>query len=399
MLQEYAESIVQLDPHTATALASHPVANVRVAPHPQGWAVTPSSTVGVFTAGDRDVLIRPKIPMANVFNLLDVGTTSLRWLEDTFDYGTDDNLLVALIRMFRRGLDAAVAQGVRHDYLEQSERLMALRGRVDMRTLVRQPGLVSTIPCRFDEYTADIELNRLLLAALLKSVRVAHVPDADRMQLRRHLGRFEGVSAAAADPSWVDSWQPSRLEQHYEFAVRTAALLLRGQSPADRVGSNTLGQFVVDMNELVERFIIERIRRSLPRSLIASPQHQMHLDTVGKQPVRPDLVISDAGGPLLVLDVKYKAVESIDSVATSDLYQLHTYAQLLGLRRAVILSCVASDDYAPSPQSLTVRNTDIEIELWPIDLRGLPEDLDRDIEIVVDRIDGADRSRTLRYVG
>lgn len=399
VLREHAQSIIELDTETATALANHPLAHVSVAPHPEGWAVKPGSVVGAFSVNERGLLIRPKIPMANVFNLLEVGSSSLRWLDSSFDYGTDDNLLVALVRMFRRGLDAAIAHGVRHDYLEQGDRLISLRGRIDMPTLVRRPGLVSPIPCRFDEYTPDIELNRVLVAALLVSLRIPHVPDADRMQLRRHLGRFEGVSALTADLSWVDSWQPSRLEQHYESAVRTAALLLRGRSPADRSGSHTLGQFLVDMNELVETFITERIRRGLPGGLTASAQHQLILDTAQSRVVRPDLVISDADGPMLVLDVKYKALESITSVSTDDLYQLHTYAQLLDLKRAVILSCVATDDELPAPESLTVSKTGIEVELWPIDLQGSAKDLNGQIDLVIERICAVDRLSSICPAG
>lgn len=386
VLREHSESVIDVDMETARALARHPSSQIAVTPNPDGWVVKPSSIVGVISVNGHDVLIRPKIDIANVMYLLDVNTKALAWREETFDYGTDDNILVALVRLFRRGLDAAVSHGIRHDYVEQSDRLIALRGRIDLGELVRRPGLPSPIPCRYDEYTADIELNRLLLVAIMVALRQRHVPDADRFGLRRHLARFEAVTPMVVDPSWVDSWEPTRLQQHYEPAVRAAALLVRGTSPADRVGSRTLSQFTVNMNDLVEDFITQRIIRQLPTDLEGRPQDEFSLDVRNQRQIRPDLTIYRDDRPVLVLDVKYKAVEAISNVQTPDLYQMHTYAQLLGLDRGVIVSCTASDEINPASRTLTVSKTGVTIELWPIDLRGDPDDLDQQISMIVDRI-------------
>lgn len=385
-LREHAESVITLDLETARALAAHPKAGISVTPHPDGWAVRPSSTVGVISVNGRDVLIRPKIDISNVMNLLDVNTKSLAWSDDRFDYGTDDNILVALVRLFRRSLDAAVSQGIRHDYVERSDRLIALRGRIDIGEVVRRPGLPSPLPCRYDEYTADIELNCLLLVATMVALRQRHVPDADRLALRRHLARFEGVTPQAADPSWVESWEPTRLEQHYESAIRAAALLVRGTSPADRVGSRTVSQFTVNMDTLVEDFITQRILRELPKELSGTTQRKLRFGSEGGHWIYPDLTILRSDTPALVLDVKYKAVESIAGASTSDLYQLHTYAQLLGLKRGIIVSCVASDALVSALRSMTVDETGVTIELWPIDLRGSPAELDQQISMIVSRI-------------
>ena len=399
VLREHTESIIDLDRETALALAMHPYASLAVAPHPNGWSIKPSSTVGVFSANGRDVLIRPKINISNVMNLLDVTTKSLTWRPDTFDYDVDDNILVALIRLFRRGLDEALSQGIRHDYLERNERLISLRGRIDIGDLSRRPGLASPISCRYDEHTADIELNRLLLSAMLISLRQRHVPDRDRLGLRRHLARFEGVSPKAADPAWTDTWEPSRLEQHYEAAIRAGALLVRGTSPADRVGSRTLGQFTVKMNDLVEDFITQRILRQLPAGIEGRSQLELSLDVADQRQVYPDLTIYRNGSPVLVLDVKYKAVESITDVRTPDIFQLHTYSQLLNLDRGVIVSCVASDDYMAAPEVVTIRETGVTIELWPIDLRGSPQQLDQQIAMIIDRILGQISESPFRRAG
>lgn len=380
MLQEHSDTVADIDLPTARALAELPGMGIAVTPSSGGWRIRPSSRVGALEVNGRPVLIRPKIAMSNLLNLLEVSPASLRWDNEPFGYDSEPNVIVALVRLLRRGLDQALAQGLRHDYIQRNERLPALRGRIDVPTLARRPGLPSPIPCQFDEYTADIELNRLLLAATETSLCTRGVPDDDRLQLRRHRQRFEDVQPIAQPPHWVDRWEPNRLEAHCELAVRSAALLMRDRSPVDRVGSSGVGRFTVDMNDLVEKFISRRITRQLEPVLQVRGQQALSFDTGASMTVRPDLIVYQDGRPRLVLDIKYKAVGSLAETSTSDLFQLHTYAQLLGIQRGAIVSCYAADQPQGPPQHLTVRNSGIELHLWPVDLRGEPEDVDNQIE-------------------
>lgn len=387
VLQEWEETLADIDLQTAQALADLPGMNISVAPTSRGWLIRPSSIVGVTEANGRQVLIKPKIAMSNLLNLLEVTPKSLRWENQPFGYDTEPNVVIALIRLFRRGLDQALAQGLRHDYLQRNERTSALRGRIDIAALTRRPGLPSPIPCQYDDYTADIELNRLLLAATETALRTNGVPDDDRLQLRRHRQRFEDVQPTFQLPQWVDQWEPNRLETHYELAVRSAALLLQDRSPADRVGSKGVGRFTVDMNDLVEKFITRRLAQQLPQHLQIREQQSLTLDTGGAVKVRPDLIVYRDDKPQLVIDIKYKAVASLSDTSTSDLFQLHTYAHLLGLRRAAIVSCIAEDEPEGVNRHLTVRNSGVELHLWPIDLRGTPEDIARKISDLVHTVE------------
>lgn len=386
ILREHQRTDADLDLETARALANLPDMEIAVAPGPNGWVVRPSSIVGATQANGRQVLIRPKIGMANLLNLLEVSPSSLVWNKEAFGYDSEPNVIVALIRMLRRGLDQALSQGLRHDYVERVERTAAVRGRINFPSLVGRPGLPSPIPCRFDEYTADIELNRLLLAATEAALHTPGVPDDDRLQLRKHRNRFEDIPPIAQPPHWVDTWEPNRLETHYELAVRAAAMLLRNRSPVDRLGTNGLHRFTVNMNYLVEQFITRRISQGLPPELEMRAQANTSLDTGRQITVRPDLVIYRNNSPCFVIDIKYKALESISDTSTSDLFQLHTYAQLLGLQQGAIISCLAGDQTQRPPQHITVRQSDVNLHLWPLDLRGTPESIDTEITRLIGMI-------------
>ena len=366
-LREHQPSVVELDVHTARMLSEHSPAKTSVEPCTGGWRVTPSEMVGVFELNGTRFIVEPKISISNVLGLLDIDLSSFHVSRHTFDYGTESNLLVGLVRLFAEGLDLALSQGLRHDYVERFESLNSIRGRIEFASLARSPGVAIPTPCRFDEYTANVRVNQLLLSAIENAVRVPGVPASVIVRLRRHLAAFEEVDYHLGAVDWVDTWVPNRMERHYISAVKPAALILRNQTSVLAAGGSTASSFLVDMNRLVEKFIEVRVGRYLDSGLRLEPQRTRWLDVDRVVSYRPDLVVSRDGQPIAVADVKYKAIEDWADVGNSDIYQVHTYAQALGLERAVLVSCIAG---RPENVRSTVRvsRTGVDVVLWPIDL-------------------------------
>src|SRR5205085_548229 len=151
----------------------------------------------------------PKVGVRNVLALMDIREPIERWLHEPFGYETEDDLLRAMVRVFARSLDRALGQGLRRSYRDERESLASIRGRVDMGAMARRSATSTLVRCAFDEYTVDVPLNRLLLAAVLRARVVPGVPARVRSSLHRHLtGSFEGVQPIA-DFSWFDRWKPT----------------------------------------------------------------------------------------------------------------------------------------------------------------------------------------------
>jgi 5-methylcytosine-specific restriction enzyme subunit McrC len=328
--------------------------------------------VGVVTAGDMQLLVRPKIGVRNVLALMDVDATTQVWRDEEFSFAGEPDLLAAMVHVFVKALDRSLAQGLRRDYRVEENDAMTLRGRIDFPKLSRRPGSSPTIPCVYDDYTSDTALNQLLLAAIRRSLSIPRGAAADRRALHRQEARFQGVEAGTGSLSWLDSWVPSRLDRHLEHPVRLGAMLLRNLSITDRSGSTASSTFLIDMNKLVESYICDRLREHLDGDLVLSAQHTTVLDTSGRVRIAPDLVFLRNGRPVFVADVKYKAVGSIDEVSTADLYQVFAYARVLGLTSATLITCGALERIR---DEITIRNSDVRIEVWPVDLTGGPEAL------------------------
>ena len=89
------------------------------------------------------------------------------------------DLLPALVSFFARTTETTLARGLFHSYREQRDRLVAMRGRVDIARQLAQSGLVIPMHCKFTDFTADLIENSYLKAAVSRSLRVAGV-QADR---------------------------------------------------------------------------------------------------------------------------------------------------------------------------------------------------------------------------
>lgn len=394
ILTEYRDTEVDIDVASARAIADLHDAAVTVSPSATGWRLRASSMVGAANVGDTRLVIRPKIPMHNALMVLGAAPDQVRWRDDHVDFASTNDLAVGMVMAFRRGLDHALARGLRRDYRTEEDRLQAIRGRVDLAAVVRRPGLPLPVPCRFDEYTPDNRMNRLLRAAIERSLRVPGLPTEDRLHLMRHLAIFEGVGLHDSRDRWVDRWKPNRLERPFESAVRPADLILRSSSIADGIGSVSAAGFFVDMNVAVERFITDRLRQSLRGRLAVVAQANRHLDDDRRVTMRPDLEFRVGRRTEFVADIKYKRIASIDESENADLYQLHAYATVHGLHDAALITCPTNPE--PIGEPVTVMRSGIRLHVFPVDLTGRPPDVLANIDEVGDRIATLTRLGDLR---
>jgi len=395
------------------------------------------------------VLVRPKIPLRNLFLLLEVGLREQDWRYEAALYETSHELLPALVSFFARTAETTLARGLYHSYREQHDRLIALRGRVDVARQLARPGVAIPTACRFTEFTADLVENSYLKAAVSRSLRVAGVQPADRHRLMRHLVTLEDVGDVRHRPSDFDNVVFTRLNEHYRPALGLARLVLENLTLQDTIGDVTASSFMLDMNELFERFVTERLRRALRGRLNVKDQHRDHLDEEHSVRIRPDLLFCPERSPRFVADIKYKLTDESagsgpDSRSTrrgrdikykltdgsaggsnADLYQLLAYTTALGLPEGMLIYCRDADDHngdadsdrfleadpsgtvapisadpagAAAVSSVRVRHTGTVLHKYALDLSGTPEVISSNVRAladwIADRATGADAATT-----
>ena len=413
-LREYGREVLPLSNEQAAAL--NRVGGGRylsVEPGEQSghWQVSAHNFVGSINVAGLQVLVRPKIPLRNLFLLLEVGLRPQDWHDEAVRFETTGDLLPALVSFFARTTETTLARGLYHSYREQRDRLVAMRGRVDIPRQLAQPGAVVPMHCKFTEFTTDLIENSYLKAAVSRSMRVARVQPIDRRRLMQHLVTLEDVGDVRHHHTHDDRVVFTRLNEHYKPALRLARLVLANLTLQDAVGETQASSFMVDMNELFERFVTERLRRALRGRLDVKDQHRDGLDEEHTVTIKPDLLFRSGGSSRFVGDIKYKLTDDAAGGRHPDYYQLLAYTTALDLPEGVLIYCLdanrpdAPDDNGssagvPGPgaaeqaasagtaavSSVRVRHAGKVLHTYALDLSGTADDVAKNVSELADWI-------------
>ena len=380
LLREYESTDVELTAADARALAAAAgnALAVTVGPTPGTWRVTAGGYIGTVVTPGVQVLLRPKVPLHNVFLLLDAGIPTDAWSAESFGFGADPDLLPAIAAFFARAATQALARGPRHDYVRRDERLVGLRGRIDLPAQLRTPGMASPIACSYDDFSADILDNRALRAAARQLLRLPGVTPATRRDLTRLVLTLDEVADDPVTVEAIERIPVTRLNRHYQPSLRLAEIVLRNASLQDRAGAAPAGSFLLSTPLLFQRWITGRLRRALVGRLEVDAEPTVRLDVKGRIRMDPDLVFRQGTSTVYVGDIKYKL--SSGAGRSSDYYQLLAYTTALRLDEGVLIYCQTDD--APPDQEAVVKATNARLVTYLLPMTGT----NADVEVGVSRL-------------
>ena len=124
-------------------------------------------------------------------------------------------------------------------------------------------GLFPPIEVSYDEFTEDIEPNRIIKAAIVRLGRMRIRSGKDRRRLREFDQILGQVAEVEYPPGAIPEVSFHRLNRHYEPAIRLAQLILRSTSIELLPGAARSSTFLVDMNKVFENFMVVALRETL----------------------------------------------------------------------------------------------------------------------------------------
>jgi len=300
----------------------------------RGW-------IGSIPIGD-DLLIRvkPKVPIANLFRMLEVAYNlrSFRLFDGEVQVETLDDIYERIVSILaRRVLDRA-RHGLYRSYVSESDELPFVRGAIDLvNAALNVKRGVPSVPCRYEEHTADVDENRLLHWTLCAVRRQT----LRRQQVRNELDR---ARRALAGTIALRKFSPAdcvarfyhRLNSDYAPMHGLCRFILEQTGPTIQSGDRTFLPFELEMPKLFEAFVAEWLRTSGPADLTVRPQHRAQLDANFQVQIKVDILLCDklSGSPIAVLDTKYKLAER---PSDDDIYQIAFYARELQAKRAILV--------------------------------------------------------------
>jgi 5-methylcytosine-specific restriction enzyme subunit McrC len=341
--------------------------HVEVVPtHQRGrYRLTPNGHVGAIVLPTCRLVIRPKIPLVNLFHLLDP-TSPPPLTDDRAETVVGTEALDFLAGRLAALLAERAASGLHRGYAERAERGAFLQGRLDVAAQVRDGGArKDALHCRFEEFTADVPCNRVPKAVAELVLRSPLAGERARSAVRQALGGFDGVGAAALGPDDFAQAEPGRLIEAYRPLLDLCRLLADGLAPGGREGVTACPAFLLDMERVFEGYVTRGVVESFAgRSRYHVDVQSRHVANrpVAGQPdiqLRPDLVIVRDGRDEVVVDAKWKDLAGAP-LMTDDVYQVLAYCTALGAGRAALVYPGRRDrawDYemTGTPIRLTVR--------------------------------------------
>lgn len=257
----------------------------------------------------------------------------------------DRDLLEILIGLFARRLQEQVRAGLSRAYCRREDDLSPLRGKLDVtRQFTRLAASPQKLACRYDEFTADTGLNRLLLCAVTFLRRRSARSDTQRL-LNEIAAHFEDVQPVSASDALAAKINLDRANRRWEIPATLAGLLLSAIYQTVHGGKRDGVALLFDMNLLFEAYVASLTRKvCVPLGYTVraqGPQRCLARNEAARSAfhTKPDLHL-ERSGDVVVLDTKWKRLDPTRpnfDVAQADAYQMHGYAHVYASRATILL--------------------------------------------------------------
>lgn len=290
----------------------------------------------VLLPSGRRVVVRPKARLHSLSELLALAYRTMAPPASAGAAAIEDATPTDWLLLQLAGeVEALLAHGLRRGYVERRELLPFVRGR--MRPPLN-PSRLPMVDCEFADFVLDTPENRLLRGALELVAPAAHNAHV-RARLRDALAAFGNVALTRPSTSAFDRVRVTRLNAHYQPALRLARLSLEGAGVEDAAGANTAPAYFVPMWRVWEEALASAISDAGVRRLHAQPEFADRFVQLSGAPklritLRPDLLIGSRVHPRFAVDLKWApplVLRHGKRRARNDhLYQLATYCSALG---------------------------------------------------------------------
>ena len=135
------------------------------------------------------------IPIRNIYCMLAYAFRTLR--EQHFrNLATEDfsNVTELCAEILLRGVKAQIKRGLGRGYVETSEALSSLRGKIEVTESLKARSILKRqLVCSYDEFSPDTRMNRIIKATLTLLLR-ANISKGRKKEIKRLLPFFADVA-------------------------------------------------------------------------------------------------------------------------------------------------------------------------------------------------------------
>lgn len=302
------------------------------------YKLTAKSYVGFIPlTPDIQIFLKPKVPIANLFRMLEYtyDLKSFQLLDGSVHCDTIPEFYNRLADILIQKILAQSRKGFYRTYVKNTELLPYVRGKVDFKYQFKHPGTVK-LNCEYNQYTADIEDNQILLWTLYIIGRSGLCSEQLSTTVRKAYHTLQGLATQRpfkGDDCINRSY--NRLNQDYQTLHSLCRFFLDYCGVAHQVGNYQMFPFLVRTDILYEKFVYAWLKSHLPANFEIKDQESVNFCKIVDSKI--DLVIYDKNTKqvIFILDTKYKIPDSKPS--NQDIYQAIAYATFKNSQNAILV--------------------------------------------------------------
>ena len=252
----------------------------------------------------------------------------------TEEFENIHNLFAAILA---KGIGQQLKQGLYREYLNKTEDLTVMRGKIDMPgTIKNKMARKQVLTCDYDELSENNLLNQILKTTVVILMRHPKVSSERKDALKKEMLFFANVEMI--DPASI-RWTNIRFQrnnQSYRMLISLCQLVLEGMLLTTDSGEHKLASFIDEqrMCRLYEKFILEYYSQEYPMLTVKASQIPWALDDgIGTMlPVMQSDIMLSKGSTVLIIDAKYYAHTmqtqyDVQTLHSNNMYQIFTYVK------------------------------------------------------------------------
>jgi 5-methylcytosine-specific restriction enzyme subunit McrC len=310
------------------------------------------------------IIIKPKVKNASVLLMLTYAFKHLQLENEEISFPENKNIHQILIKILVKRIENLIEEGLNKSYTEVEENLPYIRGKIIITKQLQENMILKYRTfCRFPDLTFDIMENQIIKFTLYQIIKYHHLSgDLDKLVVKLYhaLALVSLREITYADFSKI---QYTRINDRYRSILKICEILLRNSSiEVDKLGNYESFAFLLDMNILFEDFVREYLKAELIEYNVQKEYD--HLDIDHNIEIEPDIVIRKKGKAVLIIDTKYKILDSRE-IIKSDVSQILDYCLVYNIRNGILLYPKMEMEFY---NEYSIKNIDIKIKVKTIDI-------------------------------
>ena len=246
-----------------------------------------------------------------------------------------NNVAELCAAIMSKGIALQLKRGLGREYIEQTEALSSLRGRIEISESIKTRSMLKKqLICSYDEFSVNSYMNRIIKTTM-ELLLHADISKTRKKEIRKLLvffGEVEFLDVHAIN--W--NVQYNRNNQTYRMLISICYLVVKGLLQTNSDGTTRLMDFLDEqrMNRLYEKFILEYYAKECPQVTTTASQIPWALDDgIGTMlPVMQSDIMLTRGSEVFIIDAKYythtmQTQYDVHTLHSANLYQIFTYVK------------------------------------------------------------------------